>query len=81
MKTGHKPRPPVSYIGKFQPLVPDSEAIKREAWRNGILAVDINDERLDFVDKEFIQHIGEVLHGKKLTPPPQKPISTKVSGH
>ncbi len=66
MKTGHKPRPPVSYIGKFQPLVPDSEAIKRDSWRrHGILVVDINDERLDFVDKEFIRHIGEVLHGQK----------------
>lgn len=64
MKTGHKPRPPVSYIGKFQPLVPDSEAIKRDSWRrHGILVVDINDERLDFVDREFLSSLGNLLFG------------------
>lgn len=63
MRTGHKPKHPVSYIGRFQPTIPDSEAIKREAWRNGILVVDINDERLDFVDREFLSSLGNLLFG------------------
>lgn len=64
MRTGHKPKRPVSYIGKFQPSVPDSEAIKRNSWRrHGILVVDINDERLDFVDREFLSSLGNLLFG------------------
>jgi hypothetical protein len=44
----------------------DLEAVKREGWRGQrILVITDNDERLDFVEREFIRRIGERLYGEK----------------
>lgn len=44
----------------------DPEIIKREGWREQhILVVGANDERLDFVEREFIRQLGERLYGEK----------------
>ena len=44
----------------------DPEAIKREGWRDQrILVVAANDDRLDFVEREFIRQLGERLYGEK----------------
>lgn len=53
-----------SYIGQFQPTTMDSEKVKKDGWNEqGILVVAMNDERLDFIDREFISRIGERLYG------------------
>ena len=42
----------------------DPDQIKREGWRDQhILVVAQNDERLDFVEREFVKRIGERLYG------------------
>ena len=47
-----------------QRVGPDS--IKREGWRDQhILVVAENDERLDFVEREFVRQLGERLYGEK----------------
>ena len=44
----------------------DPDAIKREGWRDQrILVVAANDDRLDFVEREFIRQFGERLYGEK----------------
>ncbi|MBL0143836.1 MAG: hypothetical protein IPP91_17455 [Betaproteobacteria bacterium] len=44
----------------------DPEAIKREGWRDQrILVVSDADDRLDFVEREFVRRIGERLYGTK----------------
>ncbi len=51
-------------LGNLQPTTPDLDAVKREGWRNDhILVVHATDERLDFVEREFIRRIGERLYG------------------
>ena len=51
-------------LGNAQPSPPDVDAIKRNGWRNDhILVVHATDERLDFVEREFIRRIGERLYG------------------
>lgn len=53
-----------SNFGAFQPNNTDAEQIKRDGWNEQrILVVAVNDERLDFVDREFISRIGERLYG------------------
>ena len=42
------------------------EEIKREGWREQhILVVGANDDRLDFVEREFVRQLGERLYGEK----------------
>ena len=44
----------------------EPERIKREGWRDQhILVVAENDERLDFVEREFVRQLGERLYGEK----------------
>ena len=39
-------------------------AVKREGWRNDhILVVSEEDERLDWVEKQFVRRLGERLYG------------------
>ena len=45
---------------------PDPEQIKREGWRDQhILVVSERDERLDFVEREFVRRLGDRLYGGK----------------
>ena len=53
-------------LGALVPSKPDPEQIKREGWREQhILVVGANDERLDFVEREFVRQLGERLYGEK----------------
>ena len=53
-------------LGRLQPQTMDLEAIKQNGWRDQhILVVSEQDERLDFVEREFVRRIGERLYGGK----------------
>jgi hypothetical protein len=41
----------------------DGEELKRDGWRNGILAVSVSDKRLSIMEREAIRAIGERLYG------------------
>jgi hypothetical protein len=44
---------------------PDLEAVKRAGWRNqGILVVSVSDRRLDWMERELLERIGERLYGR-----------------
>ena len=44
----------------------DPDNIKREGWRDQhILVVAEGDDRLDFVEREFVRRLGERLYGEK----------------
>ena len=51
-------------LGRLQPETTDLEAVKQRGWRDQhILVVNESDERLDFVEREFVRRIGERLYG------------------
>ena len=51
-------------LNRGQPEPTDLDAVKRNGWRGQrILVVAESDERLDFVEREFIRRIGERLYG------------------
>ncbi len=51
-------------LGRLQPDVKDLEAVKETGWREQrILVVSDADERLDFVEREFVRRLGERLYG------------------
>ncbi|MBG1252182.1 hypothetical protein [Burkholderia pseudomallei] len=53
-----------SPLGVAQPLSPDLEMIKRDGWREQhILVIAENDDRLDFIEREFIRRLGRRLYG------------------
>ena len=53
-------------LGRLQPQASDLEAIKQTGWRDqNILVVSEQDDRLDFVEREFVRRIGERLYGEK----------------
>lgn len=64
------PTPPYRCaLARLQPETADLEAIKRQGWRDQhILVVSAADERLDFVEREFVRRLGERLYGTKETP-------------
>ncbi len=52
-------------LGRLQPEPVDIEALKQRGWRDQhVLVVNASDERLDFVEREFVRRIGERLYGK-----------------
>ena len=66
MKTGNKPSPPRSALGRLIPIAMDAEEIKREGWReHGILVVDISDPRIGWIERQVLQQTGEKIYGKK----------------
>ena len=59
------PRKPQCTLGRLMPIRIDSEAIKRQGWRDQkILVVSLDDPRLDLVDREFVRQIGAHLYGQ-----------------
>ena len=53
-------------LGRLQPQTTDLETIKQSGWRDqNILVVSEQDDRLDFVEREFVRRIGERLYGGK----------------
>ena len=52
-------------LGRIQPEPSDLEAMKQRGWRDQhILVVNASDERLDFIEREFVRRIGERLYGQ-----------------
>lgn len=52
-------------LGKFQTGSTDLDEIKAAGWREQhILVVSETDDRLDFVEREFVRRIGERLYGR-----------------
>ena len=52
-------------LGRLQPEVQDVDVIKQRGWRDQhILVVNAADERLDFIEREFVRRIGERLYGQ-----------------
>ena len=41
----------------------DGEQLRRDGWKNGILAVSVSDRRLTCLEREAIRAIGERLYG------------------
>lgn len=53
-----------SSLARHQPTTMDLEATKRDGWqRQRILVVAEQDERLDFIEREFVRRIGNRLYG------------------
>ena len=53
-------------LGDLQPTTPDLDDVKREGWRNDhILVVSEHDERLDWIEKQFVRRLGDRLYGKE----------------
>ena len=51
-------------LGRVQMQRTDPDLIKRSGWRDQhILVVSEQDERLDFVEREFVRRLGERLYG------------------
>lgn len=51
-------------LGSVQPVQMDAEQIKRDGWQEQrILVVSLDDSRLDFVQREFVKKLGEMLYG------------------
>ncbi|MFM7008187.1 MAG: hypothetical protein ACKO0Z_02440 [Betaproteobacteria bacterium] len=61
--------PPVRYpspLGRAQPIPMDVERTKREGWQNShLLVIAANDQRLDFLEQQLIESIGNRLYGTK----------------
>jgi hypothetical protein len=61
--------PPVRYpspLGRAQPIPMDIERTKREGWQNNhLLVIAANDKRLDFLEQQLIESIGNRLYGIK----------------
>jgi hypothetical protein len=61
-----KPQPPRCALARIAAEPMDKDAVKREGWqKHQILVVAADDERLGFVDREFVNQIGERLYGTK----------------
>lgn len=55
-------------LGRLQASRPDPEIIKRDGWRTqGILVISPEDQRLDWVERELLNRIGERLYGQRET--------------
>lgn len=54
-----------SPLGRMLPESVDVERIKRDGWREDkILVVRLDDDRLDFVQRQMVMEIGNRLYGK-----------------
>jgi hypothetical protein len=53
-------------LAKLAAAKPDPEQVKREGWQNQrILVVSPDDHRIDFVERQLLENIGERLYGPK----------------
>ena len=57
--------PEKRYRNPLGSMQPDTEAVKRNGWqREHILVIAEDDGRLDALEREIIQRIGERLYGE-----------------
>ncbi len=55
-----------SPLGRMQPEKIDPEKLKKQGWKeNGILVVNVNDDRLNWPEKEIIKQIGTKIYKTK----------------
>lgn len=55
-----------SPLGRAQPIPMDIERTKREGWQNNhLLVIAANDQRLDYLEQQLIERIGNRLYGIK----------------
>ncbi len=53
-------------LGRLHPERTDPEIIKRDGWREeGILVISPDDDRLDWIERELVERIGERLYGQR----------------
>ena len=53
-------------LGRLQPETLDVEAVKPRGWREQrLLVVCLDDDRLDWMERELIRRIGERLYGAR----------------
>lgn len=52
-------------LGSLHPSKPDPEQVKRDGWREqSILVVSLEDQRLDWIEKQFVKNLGGKLYGE-----------------
>jgi hypothetical protein len=55
-----------SPLGRIQPNKINPEQVKKQGWKeNGILVVNVNDDRLNWPEKELIKQIGVKIYKTK----------------
>lgn len=55
-----------SNLAKFIPTKIDNEEIKRRGWQDeGILVVNENDQRLAWMERDFVKQIATKLYGNR----------------
>lgn len=60
-----KPRPPTCTLGRFVPSHMDTESVKREGFnQHGILVVAVDDQRLNFMERQAVRQIGDRLYSE-----------------
>lgn len=65
MKTGHAPKPAQCALGKLIPQTIDTEELKNDAWiKHRILVVAADDLRINWIERQILQTIGEKLFGR-----------------
>jgi hypothetical protein len=56
-------------LGRRFPERPEPEAIKRHGWRDqGLLVISPEDDRLNWMEREVLQQVGERLYGRRTVP-------------
>lgn len=51
-------------LGRLQTESPNLDAVKRQGWQNDqVLVVSEYDQRLDWVERQFVRQLGERLYG------------------
>lgn len=65
---------PRGYGGDRRP----PEQVKRDGWREqGVLVIAINDDRLNWPEREMVRQLGEKLYGASYSRAAPKQINTK----
>lgn len=55
-----------SPLARMQPTKIDLERVKKQGWsKDGILVINVEDERLSWPEKEIIKQIGNRIHNLK----------------
>ena len=53
-------------LGRKYPEPPEPEDIKRDGWRDqGLLVISPEDDRLNWMEREVLQQVGERLYGRR----------------